>query len=71
MKGMLAPMKIYVKYIDCDTELYGDLRVFTSTKIEKPDEKNCDKYLMKPKCITIEAVEHNFTYEYLYIKLAS
>ena len=26
---------------------------------------------MKPKCIIIEAVEHHFTYEYLYIRLQS
>lgn len=71
MKDILAPLKIYIRYISSDTKINGDLQVFTSTKFEKPDDKNCDKHLFKPKIIAIEAVEHNFTYEYLYVKLAS
>jgi hypothetical protein len=41
MKGLLHPLKIYLKYLSMpENQLYGDIKVFTSTMVDKPDE-NC------------------------------
>lgn len=43
IRSMLAPVKIFINYINnLDNKVQGDLKVFYSTKINKPDEKNCE-----------------------------
>ena len=54
-----------------ENALFGDLHVFMSSKIDKPDEIHCDRKFFKPTVISIDQIDPYFSYDYLYIKMVS
>lgn len=72
MKGLQQPLKIFIRYVAVqENALFGDLHVFMSSKIDKPDVNTCEKAFVKPLQINIEQTDPVFQYEYLYFKMVS
>lgn len=72
MKGLLQPLKLFFKYQDMpENALFGDLNIFMSSKVDKPDENHCERRFIKPGVITLDQLDAHFHYEYLYIKMVS
>jgi hypothetical protein len=72
MKGLSQPLKIFIKYLPgTEGEVFGDLMVYMSKKVDKPDENKCDKSFAKPAVISVDSPDPLFGYEYLYLKMVS
>lgn len=72
MKGLQQPMKIFIKYLSVpENPVFGDLQVFVSKKVDKPEESMCDKVYSKPQCISVDVPDTTFAFDYFYIKMVS